>query len=118
MALRTVALNHGLHRNMSVIIGAVLVLLAAGSVYQAIASRVSARRHVAPGMMIDADGQQLHVVCTGNGQPAVLFESGIAASSLSWARVLPEVGRFTRACAYDRAGLGWSARSRAPRSVD
>jgi pimeloyl-ACP methyl ester carboxylesterase len=28
-----------------------------------------------------------------------------------------DVAAFTRACAYDRAGLGWSDRSRAPRTV-
>jgi len=67
--------------------------------------------------MIDVDGQRLHVVCAGNGSPAVLFESGIAASSLSWTRVLPEVAAFTRASAYDRAGLGWSDSARRPRSV-
>src|SRR5919201_2667965 len=101
-----------------IVIGAVLPLvIAAGALYQVVASRPSARRHDAPGVMIDVDGQQLHVVCEGNGRPAVVFESGIAASSLSWTRVLREVGTFTRACAYDRAGLGWSAPSRAPRTV-
>jgi pimeloyl-ACP methyl ester carboxylesterase len=38
----------------------------------------------------------------------VLLESGIAASSLSWAVVQPEIAKFTRVCAYDRAGLAWS----------
>jgi pimeloyl-ACP methyl ester carboxylesterase len=93
------------------------LVIAAGAVYQFIGVRTSARRYTAPGVMISVDGQRLHVVCAGSGQPSVLFESGIAASSLSWARVLPEVGTFTRACAYDRAGLGWSAPCRAPRTV-
>jgi pimeloyl-ACP methyl ester carboxylesterase len=60
--------------------------------------------------MVDVDQQRLHVICAGNGRPTVLFESGIAASSLSWTRVLREVATFTHACAYDRAGLGWSDR--------
>jgi pimeloyl-ACP methyl ester carboxylesterase len=68
-------------------------------------------------VMIDVGGQRLHRVCAGHGQPIVLFESGIAASSLSWARVLRDVAAFTRACAYDRAGLSWSDPSRAPRTV-
>ena len=38
----------------------------------------------------------------------VLLESGIAASSLSWAVVQPAIATFTRVCAYDRAGLAWS----------
>ena len=47
----------------------------------------------------------------------VILESGIAASSLSWALVQPEIARFTRVCSYDRAGLGWSPNSASPRSV-
>jgi pimeloyl-ACP methyl ester carboxylesterase len=67
--------------------------------------------------MLDIGGQRLHVVCTGHGTPTIVFESGIASSTLSWARVLRPVGAFARACAYDRAGLGWSDRARGPRSV-
>lgn len=100
------------------IIGCVLaLLLVAGALYQFVGTRQSARRHPPPGMLVDVDGQHLHLVCAGDGGPTVLFESGIAASSLSWARVLPEVAAFTHACAYDRAGLGWSAPSQAPRSL-
>jgi pimeloyl-ACP methyl ester carboxylesterase len=93
------------------------LLIAAGALYQFFGARQSARRYAAPGMMIDVGGQHLHLVCAGNGRPTVLFESGIAASSLSWARVLRDVAAFTRACAYDRAGLGWSEPPRAPRTV-
>ena len=103
---------------MYLIAAAVIVLVFGGAVYQFVGARRSARRYAAPGEITEIDGQPLHVVCTGAGHPPVLFESGIAASSLSWARVQPEVGTFTRACAYDRAGLGWSARSRGPRTVD
>ena len=106
-------------RDMSLIIVVALavVLIIAGGLYQFIGSRRSARRYTAPGSIVDVEGQRLHVVCAGNGQPPVVFESGIAASSLSWARVLHEAGTFTRACAYDRAGLGWSPLSRVPRTV-
>jgi pimeloyl-ACP methyl ester carboxylesterase len=102
---------------MAVISGVLALLVAAGALYQLIGARRGARRFAAPGMMIDVDGQRLHVVCAGNGGPTVVFESGIAASSLSWARVLRDVSAFTCACAYDRAGLGWSAPARTPRTV-
>jgi pimeloyl-ACP methyl ester carboxylesterase len=46
----------------------------------------------------------------------VLLESGIAASSLSWQKVQPAIASFTRACAYDRAGLAWSDPPSAPRT--
>jgi pimeloyl-ACP methyl ester carboxylesterase len=101
----------------AVFAGTVLGLMGAGALYQFAAARRSARRHPPPGVLFDAGGQLLHLVCAGTGEPAVFFESGIAASSLSWTRVLPDVAAFTRACAYDRAGLGWSEPSRAPRTV-
>jgi pimeloyl-ACP methyl ester carboxylesterase len=69
-----------------------------------------------PGALIDVGGHRLHTVCRGEGRPAVLLESGIAASSLSWARVQPEIAAFTRACAYDRAGLAWSEAATSPRT--
>jgi pimeloyl-ACP methyl ester carboxylesterase len=47
-----------------------------------------------------------------------LLESAIAASSLSWAVVQPAVAQFTRVCAYDRTGLGWSEASPGSKSVD
>ena len=102
---------------MIVLTAVAALVLAAGALYQLVGSRASARRYAAPGLMVVADGQRLHVVCDGHGRPSVLFESGIAASSLSWSGVLPEVAAFTHACAYDRAGLGWSDPCRAQRTT-
>ena len=48
----------------------------------------------------------------------VLLEAGIAASSLSWALVQPGIAKFTRACAYDRAGFAWSDVSSCPRTFE
>jgi pimeloyl-ACP methyl ester carboxylesterase len=92
-------------------------VLGAGALYQLIAARRTARRFLPPGRMIEVEGQRLHAVCSGDGRPAVLFESGVAASSLSWSRVRPAVARVTRACAYDRAGLAWSDPAGAPRTL-
>ena len=61
-----------------------------------------------PGQLVDVGGHRLHVWTRGEGSPAVLLEAGVAASSLSWARVQPALAAFTRVCAYDRAGLAWS----------
>ncbi|WP_396937041.1 alpha/beta fold hydrolase, partial [Mycolicibacterium sp.] len=47
----------------------------------------------------------------------MVFDASLGASSLSWARVQPEVARFARACAYDRAGFGWSERGPLPRTA-
>jgi pimeloyl-ACP methyl ester carboxylesterase len=71
-----------------------------------------------PGEFVGGCGHRLHVVVRGEGSPAVVFESGVAASSLSWARVQPAVSTLTRTCAYDRAGLGWSDAGSSPRTFE
>ena len=68
-----------------------------------------------PGTLVGVGIHRLHVHCTGRGSPSVVFESGLGGTSLDWAKVQPEVSRFTRACSYDRAGYGWSERGPEPR---
>src|SRR5438552_4050130 len=101
----------------AILIVVLIAVTSAGALYQFLGARRDARLHARPGATIDVDGQRLHVVCGGEGGPTVVFESGIAASSLSWTRVQRDVARFARACAYDRAGLGWSDPVRHPRTV-
>ena len=88
--------------------GLAALLALAGLVYQRNGLARDARRFPAPGRFVDAAGQRLHVVCRGTGTPAVVFESALATSSLSWTRVQDAVARFASACAYDRAGFAWS----------
>jgi pimeloyl-ACP methyl ester carboxylesterase len=95
----------------------VLLILATGALYQFIGLRRAARTYGPPGTMVSVGRQRLHVISRGTGTPVVLFEAGVAASSLSWSRVVPDVATFTRACAYDRAGLGWSDPARRPITV-
>jgi pimeloyl-ACP methyl ester carboxylesterase len=72
----------------------------------------------APGEFIAGCGHRLHVQCAGTGRPAVVLEAGVAASSLSWARVQPGIAAFATTCSYDRAGLGWSDPASSPRTFD
>ncbi|MBI2189697.1 MAG: alpha/beta fold hydrolase [Acidobacteria bacterium] len=46
-----------------------------------------------------------------------MFDAALGASSLSWSLVLPGVAAATRACAYDRAGFGWSEPGPRPRTA-
>lgn len=91
------------------------LLVLAGFLYQTAGSAVDRRRFPPPGRVIDIGGQRLHLIEAGQGSPAVLFESGIAASALNWSRVHAQVSRFTRAYSYDRAALGWSDPTSTPR---
>ena len=98
------------------ILGLLVALAVLGALYQAVGTKRSAAYLAPPGRLIDAGGHRLHVVCRGTGSPVVLLESGIAASSLSWALVQPQVATYTQVCAYDRAGLGWSDVASCPRT--
>jgi len=69
-----------------------------------------------PGRLIRLpDGRRINVRCIGRGQPTVLFEGGFAATSLAWYKVQPLVTARRRACAYDRAGYGFSDAGPSPR---
>jgi pimeloyl-ACP methyl ester carboxylesterase len=57
---------------------------------------------------VDVGGRKLNMYCTGKGSPTVLFEADGGRSGWDWSAVLPEVTKRTRACVYDRAGLGFS----------
>ena len=88
-----------------------LLLVLAGIIYQANGAARDARLCPPPGRRVRVGKHFLHIHCAGEGGPAVILDAGIAASSLSWSRVQPEVAQFTRVCSYDRAGLGWSDRA-------
>jgi pimeloyl-ACP methyl ester carboxylesterase len=66
--------------------------------------------------MVDVGRGRLHVYERGVG-PAVVFDAGISASSLSWLKVAPRVAEFARAVSYDRSGLAWSDRTHTPVSA-
>jgi pimeloyl-ACP methyl ester carboxylesterase len=68
-----------------------------------------------PGRMVDVGGHRLHLVCAGAGSPTVVLESGMADAWVVWDRLLPELARTTRTCAYDRAGIGYSEPGPLPR---
>jgi pimeloyl-ACP methyl ester carboxylesterase len=69
-----------------------------------------------PATMAAAPGTRLNLVCMGSGSPAVVFDSGFEDWAPAWAVVQPRVARFTRACAYDRAGSGFSDPAPMPRT--
>jgi pimeloyl-ACP methyl ester carboxylesterase len=88
------------------VVAGALATLATLAIVQALFAFRDRRRLRPPGTVVD----DLHVQILGQGAPAVIFESGIANSSLSWSVVQPELAKETTTYSYDRAGLGWSAR--------
>jgi alpha/beta hydrolase fold len=107
MATRTLARPHG----------ARLVLARVGGRWRiesgyAVPSGVRARRAdpvlVGGGRLVDIGGRRLYLKCVGSGAPTVVLEAGFGGSSEDWRDVQRQLGRATRTCAYDRAGLGSS----------
>jgi pimeloyl-ACP methyl ester carboxylesterase len=50
----------------------------------------------------------MHVLQMGSGGPAIVLESGIAASTLNWSLLQPQLAKFAATYGYDRPGYGWS----------
>jgi pimeloyl-ACP methyl ester carboxylesterase len=51
----------------------------------------------------------MHILCVGptdTGHPTVIFESGLGGDAGQWSDVIHVLNGSTRACAYDRAGVG------------
>jgi len=71
--------------------------------------------YLKPQRLVEVEpGRRLNVYCLGHGSPAVIFDSGLGDSTRVWALVQPSVAAVTRACSYDRAGLGFSDPSPKP----
>jgi pimeloyl-ACP methyl ester carboxylesterase len=67
-----------------------------------------------PQQMVDIGGRKLHLHCQGSGSPTVVFEAGAGLAGWDWLRVQPQIAKRTRACVYDRAGIGFSEPSGRP----
>jgi pimeloyl-ACP methyl ester carboxylesterase len=85
----------------------IILLACAGAIYEQI-GRFHDRRVAMPGALVDVGGYRMHIVCEGQGSPTVILDSGLGDNWLSWSKVQPAVAQFTRVCAYDRAGMGFS----------
>jgi len=101
---------------------AVLVLVplapaTVAAIVQAVATMRDRGNLPPPGRLLDVGGRRLHLDSMGQGAPAVILEAGLGGICSSWGWVQPEVARFTRVIAYDRAGLGWSDPAARPRDA-
>src|SRR5689334_22945186 len=101
------------------IVALVVIAFVAGTGYETYA-RHRARDEFPPrGSMVEIGDRRIHLDCRGQGAPTVVFEAGLDMNgSLAWSAVHDEVASFTRACAYDRAGIMWSDPKQGPQHAD
>ena len=94
---------------MRALIMAAAALASAASAQTGAGDPAAVEAYLHPGQRIEIGaGRSLNLVCMGTGERTVLFDAGGSDWSVIWALVQPRVAGHARACAYDRAGLGYS----------
>jgi len=68
------------------------------------------------GQAVDNGGRTLNLYCSGQGTPTVILETGGNSPGYEWVALQSKMAGFTRACWYDRAGVGWSDPPSSPRT--
>lgn len=96
--------------------GSLFAFLCATIIYHLVSLANDERKYPATGKLVDVGGYRLHVIVQGEGGPTVVMDAGLAHVSTVWNFVMPEVARFSRVCAYDRAGHVWSEQGPSPRT--
>src|SRR5215469_6274808 len=88
---------------------AVVILLAAGYLWEQSAEAADAERFPPPGRMVDVGGHRLQLNCNGTaGGPTVVFEQDAGAPSVWLDSIQTTLSTSARVCTYDRAGFAWS----------
>jgi pimeloyl-ACP methyl ester carboxylesterase len=93
-----------------------LTAIGAGIIYEEVGRWKFRKRLPQIGQSVDIGGRSMNIFCSGEGFPAVIFDSPGSGPGYHWSHIQPEVAKFTRACWYDRAGTGWSDPGPYPRT--
>lgn len=67
--------------------------------------------------IVQTEGLQINVKTQGTGNTIVLFENGMGSSMDAWEGIPDSIATFTTVFSYDRAGIGKSNISAAPRTI-
>lgn len=85
-----------------------VVVIACTTLVQLLCTWLDDRKFPAPGLLVKIDDARMHVRKMGEGDPAVILEAGIAASTLNWSLLQPQLASLCSTYSYDRVGFGWS----------
>jgi pimeloyl-ACP methyl ester carboxylesterase len=105
-----------LRRVSLIAVASLLALAGAGAFYERAGARRDRQRLPQVGRSVDVGGRSMNIFCSGEGTPAVILDSGAGSSGIAWSHIQPQIAATTRACWFDRAGLGWSDPARFPRT--
>jgi len=94
---------------LSIVLGSLLALLAAGWLFEALGEHADARRFPPLGRLVDVGAHRLHLVHKGpSGGPTVVIEQGAGEPWIFWWAIVERVAKFASVFSYDRAGIGSS----------
>lgn len=62
------------------------------------------------------NGHRLFGLLAGHGETTVILDAGLGGTVEDWAKVQPQVAKFSKVFSYDRAGLGKSDKAPTPRT--
>lgn len=93
-----------------------LALLAAFTYEQVGRARDASQLPPRVGQAINIGERTLNLYCAGQGTPTVILETGGNEPGYAWLALQVKMAGFTRACWYDRAGVGWSDPPSSPRT--
>jgi pimeloyl-ACP methyl ester carboxylesterase len=103
-------------RILTGLVGLLVIGALGGATYQSVATRRDLAATPPPGNLVDVGGYRLHIWCRGSGTPAVILDAGLGDTAFVWNAVQDGVAEFAQVCSYDRAGVGYSDASPAPRT--
>jgi pimeloyl-ACP methyl ester carboxylesterase len=88
----------------------VLMLVAVGGAIETVLEATTSNQPPSGGRTYLVAGHRLYLRCQGSGSPTVVLFNGLGERTPSWAWVQRDVAHNSRACAFDRAGEGWSGK--------
>jgi pimeloyl-ACP methyl ester carboxylesterase len=97
---------------------ACLTLIAAFSPPLLAADAPSAAAFAKPHQLVDIGGRKMNLYCSGHGATTVVFDAPSGDAGWNWFKVQPAVAAHTRACVFDRAGLGFSDPAKRPNTAE
>jgi pimeloyl-ACP methyl ester carboxylesterase len=93
---------------MSCSLIAIVLTIVAGIVYEQVGASRDRKRFPQVGRSVDIGGRSLNIFCSGEGHPSVILDTGGSSPGYENLLLQRKIAQFTRACWFDRAGLGWS----------
>lgn len=104
-------------RILYVILTLLVLAFLAGFTYEQVGrARDASQLPPRVGQAVDIGGRTLNLYCSGQGTPTVILETGGNSPGYEWQLLQSKMATFTRACWYDRAGVGWSDPPSSPRT--